>query len=139
LVFLAVFVGHISPFAVNVACEEFVRLLSSFFESGQSARCRDDLAKWEKWLFFGLVHRKNSFRGLVFAFEATRESGALKANALPGGWERLTVCAVKGAEFAFIEAKRRPLTGEAGGSGAVFQREGQEIVSTVGERRFLVR
>jgi hypothetical protein len=58
--------------------------------------------------------------GLIFAFEATPESGALKANALPGGWARLAVRAVKGAGFAFIGAKRRPLTGEAGGSGAVF-------------------
>jgi len=68
---------------------------------------------------------KNSFRGLIFAFDATPESGALKANALPDGWERLTVCAVKGAAFAFIGAKRRPLTGEAGGSGAGFKQEGQ--------------
>jgi hypothetical protein len=39
---------------------------------------------------------------------------------------RLAARAVKGAEFAFIEAKRGPLRGEAGGSGAGFQREGQD-------------
>jgi len=62
---------------------------------------------------------------LIFAFEAT-QSGALKANALPGGGKRLTVRAVKGAVLAFIGAQRRPFTGEAGGSGAVFQQEGQK-------------
>jgi hypothetical protein len=34
----------------------------------------------------------------------TAESGALKANALPGGAGRLTVRAVKGAQFALIGA-----------------------------------
>jgi len=62
---------------------------------------------------------------LIFAFEAT-QSGALKTNALPGGWQRLAVRAVKGAVLAFIGAKRRPLTGQAGGSGAGFQQEGQK-------------
>jgi len=68
---------------------------------------------------------------LIFALEATPESGALKANALPDGWERLTVCAVKGAVLAFIGAKRRPLTGEAGGSGAqVLSRKGKGVEVT---------
>jgi hypothetical protein len=55
----------------------------------------------------------------------TAESGALKANALPGGARRLAVRAVKEASVALIEAKRRALTGEAGGPGAGFQQEGQ--------------
>jgi len=66
----------------------------------------------------------------------TAESGALKANALPGGATRLAVRAVKAAcFFAFIGAKRRALTEQAGGSGAGFQQEGQEGRSmTVGAR-----
>jgi hypothetical protein len=59
------------------------------------------------------------------AFEATPESGALKANALPGGWQRLAVRAVKGAGLAFIGAKRRPLIEAADGPGAGFKQEGQ--------------
>jgi hypothetical protein len=38
---------------------------------------------------------------------------------------RLAVRAVKGAPFVFIGAQRRPLTAEADGPGAGFQREGQ--------------
>src|SRR5579872_5463764 len=47
------------------------------------------------------------------------------------GWERVTVRAVKGAVLAFIGAKRRPLTGEADGSGAGFQQEGQKSGTNV--------
>jgi hypothetical protein len=47
-----------------------------------------------------------------FALRATR-SGAEKANALHGGERRLSVRAVKDAGFAFIGAKRKPLTEEA--------------------------
>jgi len=126
LVFPAVSVGHVSPFTVNVACEEFVRLLSSLFESGQSARRGDDLAKRKKAVVLWLVAlKKTPFVSWFIAFEATPESGALKANALPGGWGRLAVRAVKGAVLAFIGAKRRPLTEGADGSGAGFQQEGQ--------------
>jgi hypothetical protein len=48
-----------------------------------------------------------------------------EANALPGEGTRLSVRAVKAAGLAFIEAKRRALTEEAGGSGAGFSQEGQ--------------
>jgi len=56
----------------------------------------------------------------------TAWSGALKANALPGGARRLAVRAVKAAQFAFIGVKRRALTEEAGGPGAGFSQEGQK-------------
>jgi len=46
----------------------------------------------------------------------TAERGALKANALPGGAKRLAVCAVKGAQFAFIGAKRETLDRRSGRS-----------------------
>jgi len=46
----------------------------------------------------------------------TAESGALKANALPGGARRLAVRAVKGAQFAFIGAKRETLDRRSGRS-----------------------
>jgi len=46
----------------------------------------------------------------------TAESGALKANALPGGARRLAVRAVKGAHFAFIGAKRETLDRRSGRS-----------------------
>jgi len=39
----------------------------------------------------------------------------MKTNALRGGGKRLAVRAVKAAMCAFIGAKRRALTGEAGG------------------------
>jgi len=42
-----------------------------------------------------------------------------------GGGRRLSVRAVKAAGLALIEAKRRALTEEAGGSGAAFSQEGQ--------------
>ena len=48
----------------------------------------------------------------------------MKSKCLPGGPTRPSARAVNGAGFAFIEAKRRPLTGEAGGSGAGFRQEG---------------
>lgn len=68
VVFPAVFVGHVSPLTVNVACEELVRLLSSLLESGQSARRGDDLAKRKKWLFGRLLHGRTPLRSLVFCF-----------------------------------------------------------------------
>jgi hypothetical protein len=56
----------------------------------------------------------------------TAESGALKANALPGGARRLAVRAVKAAWFSrSSERSVRALTEEAGGPGAGFQQEGQ--------------
>jgi hypothetical protein len=45
---------------------------------------------------------------------------------------------VKAALLAFIGAKRRALTGEAGGSGAGFSQEGQPAQRTVEERVFYV-
>src|SRR5258707_6243123 len=93
-----------------MACEELARLLSRLPKCGQSARCCDDLAEFESRLFAELLHWKNSFRWLRFLLlRGTAESGALKANALPGGARRLAVRAVKGAQFAFIEAKRETL------------------------------
>jgi hypothetical protein len=57
----------------------------------------------------------------------TAESGALKANALPGGAKRLAVRAVKAACFSrSSERSGRALTGEAGGPGAGFQQEGRK-------------
>jgi len=56
----------------------------------------------------------------------TAESGALKANALPGGARRLAVRAVKAAWLSrSSERSVRALTGEADGPGAGFQQEGQ--------------
>jgi len=56
----------------------------------------------------------------------TAESGALKANALPGGARRLAIRAVKAAWFSrSSERSVRALTGEADGSGAGFSQEGQ--------------
>jgi len=73
-----------------------------------------------------LLHWKNSFRWFRFLLlRGTAESGALKANALPGGAKRLAVRAVKAAWF-LRSSKRsgRPLTEEAGGPGVGFQQEG---------------
>lgn len=70
---------------------------------------------------------KDSFGGLIFAFEATR-SGALKANALPDRGKRRAARAVNGAGCAFIGAERRPLTALAGGSAQNFGRKGRESV-----------
>ena len=68
---------------------------------------------------------KRPFLGDLLLKRGTAESGALKANALPGGGKRLSARAVKAAGLAFIEAKRRALTEQAGGSGAGFSQEGQ--------------
>src|SRR2546421_2840367 len=93
-----------------MAREELARLLSRFLERGQSARCCDDLAEFESRLFAELLHWKNSFRWFRFLLlRGTAVSGALKANALPSGARRLAVRAVKGAQFAFIGAKRETL------------------------------
>src|SRR5882724_7991494 len=110
-----------------MAREELARLLPCLLKRGQSARCCDDLAEFESRLFAGLLHWKNSFRWFRFVLlRGTAESGALKANALPGGARRLAVRAVKGAWFSRLpERSGRPLTGGAGGPGAGFQQEGQ--------------
>ena len=54
------------------------------------------------------------FRFLLL--RGTAKSGALKANALPGGARRLAVRAVKSAQFAFIGAKRETLDRRSGRS-----------------------
>src|SRR6267143_1060268 len=46
---------------------------------------------------------------------AQRHLAVQEGNALHGGPRRPAVRAVKGAQFAFIGAKRRPFTEEAGG------------------------
>src|ERR1700674_5185290 len=100
-----------------MACEELARLLSCLLKRGQSARCCDDLAEFKSRLFAELLHWKNSFRWFRFLLlRGTAESGALKANALPGGARRLAVRAVKGAQFAFIGAQRETLDRRSGGS-----------------------
>jgi hypothetical protein len=98
-----------------MAREELARLLSCLLKRGQSARCCDDLAEFESRLSADLLHWENSFPCFRFLLLSTAESGVLKANALPGGARRLAVRAVKGAQFAFIGAKRETLEGEAGG------------------------
>src|SRR5437667_8829348 len=69
---------------------------------------------------------KTPFVGLVFLLlRGTAESGALKANALPGGARRLAVRAVKAAWLSRSSKRSgRALTGEAGGPGAGFRQEG---------------
>src|SRR5712664_4154315 len=111
-----------------MAREELARLLSCLFKRGQNARCCDDLTEFESRLFAELLHWKNSFRWFWFLLlRGTAESGALKANALPGGARRLAVRAVKGAWYSRLsERSERPLTGEADGPGAGFQQEGQK-------------
>src|SRR5205823_4712134 len=117
VVFLAVLVGQITPLAIDMAREELARLLSCLLERGQSARCCDDVAEFESRLFSELLHWKNSFCWFRFLLlRGTAESGALKANALPGGARRLAVRAVKGAQFAFIGAKRETLDRGSGRS-----------------------
>jgi hypothetical protein len=51
-----------------MAREELARLLSRLPKRGQSARCCDDLAKFESRLFAELLHWKNSFRWFRFCF-----------------------------------------------------------------------
>src|SRR6266404_5499195 len=117
VVFFAVFVGQFAPLAVDMACEELARLLSCLLKCGESARCCDDLAEFKSRLFAELLHWKHSFRSFRFLLlRGTAESGALKANALPGGARRLAVRAVKGAQFAFIGAKRETLDRRSGRS-----------------------
>src|SRR2546421_2600462 len=100
-----------------MAREELARLLSRFLERGQSARCCDDLAEFESRLFAESLHWKNSFCWFRFLLlRGTAENGALKANALPGGARRLAVRAVKGAQVAFIGAKRQTLDRRSGRS-----------------------
>ena len=103
-----------------MAREELARLLSRLLKRGQSARCCNNLAEFESRLFAELLHWKNSFRWFRFLLlRGTAESGALKANALPGGARRLAVRAVKAAWFSrSSERSGRALTEEAGGPGA---------------------
>jgi hypothetical protein len=71
------------------------------------------------------------FRFLLLG--ATAESGALKANALPGEARRLAVRAVKAAWLSrSSEPSGRALT-EAGGPGAGFQQGGQTETATFGD------
>jgi hypothetical protein len=74
---------------------------------------------------FGLLDGILLYLNLAFAPQRRGLSRAWKANALHGGGRRLSVRAVKAAGLAFIGAKRRVLTEEAGGSGAAFSQEGQ--------------
>jgi hypothetical protein len=107
--------------------EELAQLLSCFLKRSQCARCCDDLAEFKSRLSAELLHWKNSFRWFRFLLlRGTAESGALKANALPGGARRLAVRVVKGARFSRLsEQSGRPLTEQADGPGAGFQQEGQ--------------
>jgi hypothetical protein len=100
---------------MNVACEEILRLLSCLFESGQRAGRRDDLAEREKRLFADLLHLNDSFVGFEFLPSRHRRERCIKSKCPSSGGWRLDVRAVKGAGFAFIGAKRRPLTEQAGG------------------------
>jgi len=63
-------------------------------------------------------------RNLGFVPQRRGLSRAYETNALRGGQRRLSDRAVKGAVLAFIGAQRRPLTEQAGGSGAGFSQEG---------------
>src|SRR5882672_73834 len=65
------------------------------------------------WGSNSLPHRKIRRE---FLKRGTAESGALKANALPVEARRLAVRAVKGAQFAFIGAKRETLDRRSGRS-----------------------
>src|ERR1700692_5074803 len=102
-----------------MAREELARLLSCLLKCSQSARCCDDLAEFESRLFAELLHWKNSFRWFRFLLlRGTAESGALKANALPGGARRLAVRAVKAAWVSrSSERSGSALSEEAGGPG----------------------
>src|SRR5947199_99233 len=110
-----------------MAHEELARLLSCLLKRGQSARCCDNLAELKSRLFAELLHWENSFRWFRFLLlRGTAESGALKANALPGGARRLAVRAVKAAWVSrSSERSGRALTEEADGPGAGFQQEGR--------------
>src|SRR6266481_9728613 len=101
-----------------MAREELARLLSCLLQRGQSARCCDDLAEIESRLFAELLHWKKLLSLVLFFLlhRGTAESGALKANALPSRERRLAVRAVKGAQFAFIGAKRETLDRRSGRS-----------------------
>jgi hypothetical protein len=107
--------------------QELHRVLSGFFECGQRARCGDELAQVKQRLIGSWLHEERLlFCGFGFCFSrGAARSGAGKANALRGGGKRLSARAVKAAGLAFIGAKRRALTEEAGGSGAGFGQEGQ--------------
>ena len=64
-------------------------------------------------------------KGFDFCFQGTAEGGALEANALPERSPATSRPRCQGrVGFAFTGAKRKPLTGEAGGLGAVFSQEG---------------
>src|SRR5258708_28671778 len=117
--------------------EELARLLSCLLKRGQSARRCNYLAEFESRLFAELLHWKNSFRWFRFLLlRGTAKSGALKANALPGGARRLAVRAVKAARFSrSSERSGRALTEEAGGPGAGFEQEGQGDESSESEAR----
>src|SRR6266480_1947896 len=100
-----------------MAREELARLLPCLLERGQSAWCCDDLAEFESRLFAELLHWKNSFRWFCFLLlRGTTESGALKANALPGGAKRLAVRAVKAAWFSRSSERSESLDRRSGRS-----------------------
>src|SRR5207245_9471198 len=66
-----------------------------------------------------------SFALWVFAFCAAALC-CTKNKALPSRPRRFAACAVKAAQFAFIGAKRRALTEEAGGEAQSFGRKGRK-------------
>jgi hypothetical protein len=67
-------------------------------------------------------------RTLLFAFVVSAAGvTAQKTKSLSVMSLRVAVCAVKAAFCAFIAAKRRALTGEADGLGAVFAQEGLSV------------
>jgi hypothetical protein len=126
LVFLAVVFGEFSPIAGHVAREEVHRVLSAFFESGKRSRRGDQWSEVKQRFSFDLLHEKSPPLEFWVLLRRHRRAVHEKANALRGGGRRLSVGAVKGAGvWAFTGAKRKPLTEEAGGSGAGFSQEGQ--------------
>jgi len=87
VLFLAVFLAKLSPFARDVTREETHRVLSAFFESGEDS--------WRSLLLLNLG----------FASEAPQR-GAQERKLLHGRGSRLSVRAVKAAVCAFTERKK---------------------------------
>jgi len=126
LVFVLVLLGEFTPIARDMAREELHRVLSSLFESGKRPRSGHQLSKVEQGFSFGSLHENFSFElklGLCSAGTAER---CMKSKCL--SWRRKAAVRPRRQGrrgVAFIGTKWKPLTEEAGGSGAGLRQERQ--------------
>ncbi len=124
-VFLAVLLFQVAPIARMVTGEKLAWTLSSLLQCEQCARCCNDLPQSKERQRVDFAHDSVPFL-FCFLLLLRRGEPQEKANALPrrASAHGRPRCQGRRGE-PFIGAQRRPLTEQAGGTGACFASEEQ--------------